>query len=66
MALLFRKGFCGYICPVGLVSNFVGRLGERLGLGRTPPRVLELALQSVKYILLALLCYFSLFGMTHR
>ena len=64
MALLFRKGFCGYICPVGLVSNFVGRLGERLGLGRTPPRVLELALQSVKYILLALLCYFSLFGMS--
>ena len=63
MALLFRKGFCGYICPVGFVSNLLGRLGERLGLNRTPPRKLELALQAIKYIPLALLAYFSLFAM---
>ena len=64
MALVFRKGFCGYICPVGFVSNLLGRLGERLGLSRTPPRKLDLALQALKYIPLALLCYFSLFGMS--
>ncbi|NCB23645.1 MAG: 4Fe-4S binding protein, partial [Deltaproteobacteria bacterium] len=64
MALLFRKGFCGYICPVGFVSNLLGRLGERLGLNRTPPRKLELALQAIKYIPLALLGYFSLFAMS--
>ena len=64
MALLFRKGFCGYICPVGLASNLLGRLGERLGLNRNPPRTLELALQAIKYIPLALLCYFSLFAMS--
>ena len=63
MALLFRKGFCGYICPVGFVSNLLGRLGERLGLNRTPPRKLELALQAIKYVPLALLVYFSLFAM---
>ena len=63
MAMLFRKGFCGYICPVGFVSNLLGRLGERLGLSRTPPRKLELALQAIKYIPLALLAYFSLFAM---
>lgn len=64
MALAFRKGFCGYICPVGLASNLLGRLGEALGLSRTPPRKLELALQGIKYIPMALLCYFSLFGMS--
>lgn len=64
MALLFRKGFCGYICPVGFVSNLLGRLGERLGLNRTPPRKLELALQAIKYIPLALLGYFSLLAMS--
>ncbi len=64
MALLFRKGFCGYICPVGFASNLLSRLGERLGLNRTLPRKLELALHSLKYIPLALLCYFSLFGMS--
>ena len=63
MALLFRKGFCGYICPVGLASNLLGRLGERLSLNRNPPRKLELALQAIKYIPLALLCYFSFFAM---
>ena len=64
MALLFRKGFCGYICPVGFASNLLGRLGERLGLSRTPPRWLEVTLQAIKYIPMALLCYFSLFGMS--
>lgn len=64
MALLFRKGFCGYICPVGFVSNLLGRLGERLSLNRTPPRKVELALQAIKYIPLALLGYFSLFAMS--
>ena len=63
MALLFRKGFCGYICPVGFVSNLLGCLGQRLGLSRTPPRRVELALQALKYIPLALLCYFSLIAM---
>ena len=64
MALLFRKGFCGYICPVGLAANLLGRLGERLGLNRNPPRKLDLALLSIKYIPLALLCYFSLLVMS--
>ena len=64
MALVFRKGFCGYICPVGFVSNLLGRLGERLGLSRNPQRKLDLALQALKYIPLALLCYFSLFAMS--
>ncbi|WP_291303305.1 4Fe-4S binding protein [Desulfovibrio sp. MES5] len=64
MALLFRKGFCGYICPVGLASNLLGRVGERLGLNRNPSRKLELALQAIKYIPLALLCYFSLLVMS--
>lgn len=64
MALLFRKGFCGYICPVGLVSNLLGRLGQRLGISRNPPRRAALALQALKYVPLAFLCYFSLFGMS--
>ena len=32
-ALLLRKGFCGYLCPVGLVSNLLEKLGTRLGGG---------------------------------
>ena len=59
MALLFRKGFCGYICPVGLASNLLGRLGERLGLNRNPPRKLELALQAIKYVPVGVIVLFQ-------
>lgn len=53
MAFLFRKGFCGYICPVGFISNLLERAGRKIGLDFTPPRWLDLGLTGVKYILMA-------------
>ncbi len=55
MSTLVAKSFCSHICPVGTVSEALGRLGARL-LGRTwaPPRWLDLPLRSLKYLLLAL------------
>jgi polyferredoxin len=50
MAFLFRKGFCGYICPVGFVSGLLERVGRRLGMARIPPRGLDLCLHSLKYL----------------
>lgn len=52
-ALLLRKGFCGYICPVGTISNLLFRLGRRRGLTlHFGPRVIWL-LSLPKYVLLA-------------
>lgn len=51
-AFLFRKAFCGYVCPVGFVSGLLERIGRRLGLARTGPRLLDRILTSLKYILL--------------
>ena len=31
VSFLFRKGFCGWICPVGFISNLMERLGNALG-----------------------------------
>ncbi len=55
MSGLLAKSFCSHICPVGTVSEALGRLGARL-LGRTwaPPRWLDVPLRSLKYVLLAL------------
>jgi len=58
MSLLLRKSFCGYVCPVGLVSEslaFVGRkiFGKRLGM----PAFLDYPLRSLKYLLLAFFIY---------
>jgi len=63
MALLLRKGFCGYICPVGFVSSLLARLGTRLGIARrTGPRVARL-LSLPKYLLLAQFAWISVVSM---
>src|SRR3569832_1762686 len=30
MSLVFRKSFCGWLCPVGTVSEYLWRLGRKL------------------------------------
>lgn len=54
MSLVVAKSFCSHLCPVGAVSEGLGRLGTRL-LGRTwaLPRWIDVPLRSLKYLLLA-------------
>ena len=59
-SLVVAKSFCSHLCPVGTVSELLGRLGERL-LGRNwlLPRWLDVPLRAVKYLLLALFVWAS-------
>jgi polyferredoxin len=50
---IFRKSFCGWLCPVGTLSEYLWRVGPRLRL----PRGFDIVLRSLKYILLALFLY---------
>lgn len=52
-AFVFRKGFCGYLCPVGAISGILERLGKRLGIYRPLPKIVAVALTIPKYLLLA-------------
>jgi polyferredoxin len=54
MSALVAKSFCSHLCPVGAISEWLGRLGARL-LGRTwlPPRWLDVPLRALRYVLLA-------------
>jgi polyferredoxin len=58
MSWIFRKSFCGWLCPVGTVSEYLWRLGKQT-FGRTfrLTRGLDVALRSLKYILLGLFLY---------
>jgi polyferredoxin len=57
-AFLFKKGFCGWVCPVGFISERIGDVGELLWKHRlTPPRWLDWPLRSLKYILFGLFVY---------
>ncbi|MFZ5572144.1 MAG: 4Fe-4S binding protein [Thermodesulfobacteriota bacterium] len=52
-SVLLRKAFCSWICPVGAFSEWLWGLGDRLGLRpRTPPKLVDGALQLLKYLLL--------------
>jgi hypothetical protein len=55
---LFRKSFCGWLCPVGTVSEYLWRVGRKL-LTRNfrLPRAMDIPLRGVKYLLLGLFVY---------
>jgi polyferredoxin len=58
ISLLFRKAFCGWICPVGTISEYLWKLGRGLfGRNFRIPRWLDLPLRSLKYLLLSFFAY---------
>jgi len=56
MTLLLRRAFCGYMCPVGTISEWLHGLGRRLGLPdvRVANR-LDRVLAVLKYAVLAVI-----------
>jgi polyferredoxin len=53
IAFLFRKAFCSWLCPVGTLSEWLGRTGRKLfGRNFQLARWLDLPLRSLKYLLL--------------
>ena len=63
LGLLLRKGFCGWICPVGFASNLAELAGRRLKITLTPPEWFDIPLMSIKYMLLAFFSYLILWKM---
>jgi len=55
IAWLLRKGFCGWICPVGAVSNLLEKLGKSISIRL--PKPIEYPLLGLKYLLLAFFVY---------
>lgn len=54
MSLLLKKSFCGWICPVGALSEALYRVGARVfGRNIGIHRYIDYPLRSIKYILLA-------------
>lgn len=64
LSLLLRKSFCGWICPVGALSEALWRGGRRAcGRTRALPRWADLALRPLKYALLAFFLWIILVQM---
>jgi ferredoxin len=57
--LVFSKLFCAYICPVGTISEWLFKLGDKLNVNVTIKGIADKILRSLKYILLFLTVYFT-------
>ncbi len=53
VSLAVKKGFCGWICPIGTISQYTWMAGEKI-LGRNfrIGRFTDISLRSLKYVLL--------------
>jgi len=63
IALLLRKGFCGWICPVGFASNLAEKLSMKLKIIRRLPIWLDYPLLAPKYMLLFFFAFLILLKM---
>ena len=56
-ALVFRRVFCGYICPLGTLQELFGKLGRRIGGQRRPvvPAAIDRPARYLKYVVLAVI-----------
>lgn len=58
MSLALKKSFCGWVCPVGTLSELLYKLGEKIfGRNFNIHPYLDYPLRSLKYILMALFLY---------
>lgn len=57
IAFAARKGFCGWICPVGFISHLIQAIGTKFKIQVTPPRWITYLLTSIKYLLLFFFLY---------
>ena len=57
--VLLGKLFCSYICPIGTISEWLGKLGDKLRVRMTIKGFADKALRALKYILLFVTLYFT-------
>jgi polyferredoxin len=52
-AWLFRRAACSWLCPIGMVSEYLGKLGIKIRHGKTVhvPKWLDRTLIGIKYVL---------------
>jgi polyferredoxin len=55
ISFLFRKAFCSWLCPVGTISEYLWRVGQKIfrrSASVQLPRWLDIGLRGLKYLLL--------------
>ncbi len=64
LSLVVGKAFCSWICPIGTLSEYLGKFGEKMFGKIQMPRWLDYPLRSLKYLLLGFFVYSIFFLMS--
>lgn len=60
ITLLLRRAFCGYLCPIGAISEWLQAGAKRVGIKPAKvPYLLDRVLSKLKYLVLAIILYFT-------
>ncbi|WP_272687754.1 4Fe-4S binding protein [Providencia sp. PROV079] len=60
ISLLLKKAFCSWMCPIGTISEYTGKIGQKLfGYQKqiSLPKWLDIPLRGLKYLLLSFFLY---------
>lgn len=61
ISLLLKKSFCSWLCPIGTISEYIGKIGQKLFRFQiNVPKWLDIPLRGLKYLLLTFFLYISL------
>lgn len=59
MSLALKRAFCSWLCPVGTVSEYLGKLGRKIfGRNLRLPRWADFPLRGLKYLLFGFFVFF--------
>ncbi|MEW5702158.1 MAG: 4Fe-4S binding protein [Candidatus Zixiibacteriota bacterium] len=60
LALVAKKAFCGWACPIGFLGELCGRLGRTVtGRSASPTAGLDRGMRLLRYVVLAMSLYFT-------
>ena len=58
--ILIGKLFCSYICPIGAISEWLGKIGEKFKIRIEMPMMIDRVLRVLKYAILFAALYFTM------
>ncbi len=63
ISLFLKKSFCSWMCPIGTISEFTGKIGQKIFRYQNQinlPKWLDIPLKGIKYLLLSFFLYIAL------
>jgi len=58
--ILIGKLFCSYVCPIGAITEWLGKIGEKFKIRIEMPKMIDLILRSLKYAILFAALYYTM------